>query len=189
MTEREHCAQHKSPEVNILEQPWVSCGLLGIVDPNDHCETCDPDMFKRMRLARQNVVKDFLEANNVDAVVDRIIDAGDCGRERPDFWVDCGTHILVMGVDEHQHSGRACECELTNITASNGVATTFLRFNPDKYRTLPGDKVLPISRRPEILLEWTTHHIQNPPAALLSVMHLFFNEYRYGDEKLTSITR
>ncbi|KAI9004794.1 hypothetical protein BC832DRAFT_540183 [Gaertneriomyces semiglobifer] len=116
MTEREHCAQHKSPDaVNILGHPCVSCGLLGILDSNGHCETCDPDMFKRMRLAKQNVVKDFLKANNVDAVVDRIIDAGDCGRERPDFWIDCGTHILVMEVDEHQHSGRACECEQTKM--------------------------------------------------------------------------
>ncbi len=29
-----------------------------------------------------------------------------CGKERPDFWWDCGAHAVVLEVDENQHGGR-----------------------------------------------------------------------------------
>ena len=113
----EHCETHRiSGEVNIMEQRCKSCTLLGIVDADGNCETCDPAAFKRIRLAKQNMVRDFLLAQGVPLTsVDRMIDGGECGKERPDFFIDCDTHILIIEVDEHQHSGRACECEQTRM--------------------------------------------------------------------------
>ncbi len=190
MRVHEHCEAHKvNGEVNILERKCKSCGLLGILDRNDNCETCDPATFKRIALAKQNMVRDYLIAEGfVFETVDRIIDGGVCGKERPDFYIDCGTHILIIEVDEHQHSGRACECEQTrmvNISQSNGMRTIFLRWNPDPYK--PSRKGVPMmatSRRLVVLKEWVRHHLKTPPSEFLSVMYLFFDGYEYGDEKL-----
>ncbi len=177
----EHCEAHKvDGEVNVLERKCRSCGLLGILDRNDNCETCDPVTFKRIALAKQNMVRDYLITEGfVFETIDRMIDGGVCGKERPDFYIDCGTHILIIEVDEHQHSGRACECEQTrmvNISQSNGMPTIFLRWNPDRYKSAKKGAVMTAtSRRLAILTEWTLHHIKTPPTEFLSVMYLFFD--------------
>lgn len=69
--------------------------------------------------------------------IDKVIDNGKCGLERPDFYIDSAPHILIIEVDEDQHSGRACECEqirMVNISQSNSLPTVFLQFDPDKYK-------------------------------------------------------
>lgn len=189
----EHCETHRIPgEVNILEQACKTCGLLGIVDKAGNCETCDPDTFKRVALAKQNMVRDYLlQEGFVFHSVDRMIDGGACGRERPDFYIDCGTHVLIIEVDEHQHSGRACECEqarMVNISQSNGMPTIFLRWNPDKYKThAKGIQVEATFKRLAVLKEWARHHMTHAPNEFLSVMYLYFDGYQYGTEKLETI--
>ncbi len=193
MRVHEHCEKHMvTGEVNILERICASCGLLGILDRNDKCETCDPETFKRIALAKQNMVRDYLQAEGfVFDSIDRMIDGGVCGRERPDFHIDCATHMLIIEVDEHQHSGRACECEQTrmvNISQSNGMPTIFLRWNPDQYKPArKGTKLVATSRRLAVLKEWIQHHIKNRPVDFLSVMYLFFDGYVSGDELLQTI--
>jgi hypothetical protein len=191
-TVHEHCQQHKiEGEVNMMEQLCKSCTLLGIVDANGNCETCDPAMFKRVRLAKQNMVRDFLMAQGIKFdTVDRMIDGGACGKERPDFYIDCGTHILIIEVDEDQHSGRACECEQTrmvNVSQSNGLATLFIRWNPDKYKVKKGCAVDSTRRRLDVLLEWIRHHQKTVPEDFLSVLYLYFDDYCYGEEKVEKI--
>ena len=192
---QEHCENHRLPdEVNIMERKCKSCGLLGIIDKNDNCETCDPETFKRVRLAKQNAVVDFLRVNGVEILsVDRMIDGGDCGKERPDILLDCVTHRVVIEVDEHQHSGRPCLCEQTrmvDISQSNGIKTLFLRFNPDKYKVAnAGVKMDSTARRLQVLLEWTWHWIKIEPTDFLSVMYLYFDGYSYGNEKLETMLK
>ena len=54
------------------------------------CETCDPNAFKIIRLAKQNNVRDFLLANGIQFTsIDRMIDGRVCGKERPDFFIEC----------------------------------------------------------------------------------------------------
>ena len=189
----EHCASHRlEGELNISETPCRSCGLLGLVDKNGNCETCDPETFKRVRLAKQNMVRDYLVREGFQfKTVDRMIDGGACGRERPDFMLDCGTHILIIEVDEEQHSGRACECEQTrmvNISQSNGMPTIFLRWNPDRYKTSKkGIPMAATSKRLAVLKEWALHLMKNAPVEFLSVMYLYFDGYQYGEEKLETI--
>jgi len=191
-TVHEHCEAHKIPgEVNIMEQRCKSCTLLGIVDADGNCETCDPAAFKRIRLAKQNMVRDFLLAQGVPLTsVDRMIDGGECGKERPDFFIDCDTHILIIEVDEHQHSGRACECEQTrmvNVSQSNGMRTVFLRWNPDTYKVPKGQTVDSTKKRLGVLLEWIEHFRKTPPESFLSVLYLFFDGYERGKEKLETM--
>lgn len=188
----EHCERHAIPsEVNLLEQRCTSCTLLTIVDSAGRCETCDPAAFKRVRLAKQNMVRDFLLAQRITfETVDKMVDGGACGRERPDFYIDCGTHILIIEVDEHQHSERACECEQTrmvNVSQSNGMRTMFLRWNPDKYKTRKGQKMDTTARRLDVLLEYVRHYQTTPPPDFLNVIYLYVDDFVYGDAKVETI--
>ena len=193
----EHCETHKLQyETNIVERKCQSCGLLGLLDKNNNCETCDPNAFKVIRLAKQNMVRDFLIAHGIPLSredIDKMIDNGVCGKERPDFRIDCGTHILIIEVDEYQHSGRPCECEQTrmvNVSQSNGMPTIFLRLNPDSYKVKTKEhKMVATSKRLDHLLEWTKYHMQNVPTDFLSVMYLYFDEFEKGDERLETILK
>jgi hypothetical protein len=187
----QHCERHKlKDEINYMENHCVSCNLLGIIDKNGHCDTCDPVLFKKVRLAKQNAVRDFLISENIlFDTVDRMIDGGICGRERPDFYMDCGTHFLVLEVDENQHSGRPCECEQTrmvNISQSNGLKTLFLRYNPDKYK--PGELSMETTtKRLDTLLDWVKFHIKTEPQYFLSAQYLFFDGFKRGDSKIDQV--
>ncbi|KAJ3032935.1 hypothetical protein HDV00_006979, partial [Rhizophlyctis rosea] len=162
-----------------------------IVDRDEDCETCDPVTFKRIYLAKQNVVKHFLVTHGIKfTTVDRPVDDGKCGKERPDFYIDCGTHILMIEVNEHQHSGRPCECEQTrmvNISQSNGMKTMFLCWNPDKYKAKPGRKNETMGRLLDVLLEFVGHYSINPPKGFLEVIYLYFDGYAYGEETTETI--
>ena len=187
----ERCENHKlSTDINILERLCVSCGLLGLLDTNFHCETCDPETFKKRRLRKQNEVQDYLLAHGITFTsIDKIIDGGVCGKERPDFYIDCGSHVLIIEVDENQHSGRACECEQTrmvNVSQSNGMPTVFLRYNPDKYKVKKGNRVENNANRLKHLLDWTKCLQKRIPTAFLQVMYLFFDYYE-KEENMTII--
>ena len=65
---------------------------------------------------------------------------GGCSQHRPDIFIDCLTHSIIIEVDEHQHkNGKSYtqECELRRL---NNLFTdladrpiVFIRFNPDSY--------------------------------------------------------
>ncbi|KAJ3042194.1 hypothetical protein HK097_002095 [Rhizophlyctis rosea] len=132
------------------------------------------DAFKRVRLAKQHMV----------------VDGGACGLERPDFYIDCGTHILIIEVDEHQHSERACECEQTRMvkySQSNGMRTMFLRWNPDKYKLRKGQQMDTTARRLDVLLEYIKHYQKTTPPDFLNVIYLYFDDFVYGDAKVETI--
>jgi len=189
---QEHCEQHKyENEINLIERQCKTCPFLGILDKDGNCETCDPASFKKVRLAKQTAVVDYLKANGIEMKqIDRIIDGGVCGLERPDIYIDCGTHILIVEVDEDQHSGRPCECEQTrmvNISQSNGLKTFFLRFNPDGYKRPKGIKQESTAKRFKTLLDWVNHWKKTEPIDFLSVMYLYFDGYQHGFEKVECI--
>ena len=100
-----HCVLHtKYPEVSLVGGVCTSCGLVDILDSTSLCSSCDPNAFKRARLAKQREVKLWLDSAGHGNYVsyDRIIDGGTCGLERPDFLYDCGTHYVSFEVDENQ---------------------------------------------------------------------------------------
>jgi hypothetical protein len=139
-----HCEIHKAPEeFDLVQAECISCHLPDILDKNGHCPTCDPIAMRRVYLAKQKPVKDFIDANTDLKYVsyDRMIDKGVCGKERPDLLFDFSIQFVVNEIDEDQHSGRECSCEqgrMVNITGSLGMKTLFLRWNPDKYKPLHG---------------------------------------------------
>ena len=89
---------------------------------NGLCEYCDPAIASRARLAKQREVKMWLDLcpELGDYIVyDRTIDGGECGRKRPDFMCDDGTHRTILEVV----TDRNAECEhsrMVNVSQSNG---------------------------------------------------------------------
>jgi len=106
-----HCEEHKiAGEINLIHRTCVRCNLPDIVDERLLCATCDPEVEKRVRLAKQKI-KDVFDASGLRYFsYDRVIDNGWLGKERPDFLFDAETNFVIVEVDEEQHRNAPCYC-------------------------------------------------------------------------------
>jgi len=61
------------------------------------------------------------------------------GSSRPDFLWKLETHWVILEVDESQHRGMSYSCErrreLDLYNTAGGLPVTFVRFNPDAFKT------------------------------------------------------
>ena len=151
--------------LNLVEHPCKSCGLLEIVDADGKCGSCSPEVFRAARLAKQKMVKDWLDIAGLQYVSydRRLEDARACELyRRPDFLFDCGTHFAVLEVDEHQHKGVSCEvARMVNITGALGLPTVFVRLNPDGYRPAGGaGRQASKNKRRDELLRVLRYHME-----------------------------
>jgi hypothetical protein len=180
-----HCESHKEDgEINLIERPCVSCGLLEILDKNNNCYTCDPTQWNRIRLAKQNALMEFLDKNGFPGdSTDKMINGGTCGRERPDRVYDLNDKVIIIECDENQHRERACDCEQTrmvNIGQSyGGTPVYFIRFNPDKFEGKDED----IKKRYKLLASLLKDIQQNrskklPQNALVSAIYLYYDDWQ-----------
>jgi hypothetical protein len=157
-----------------------------VLDQSEHCEYCNPETFQTARLAKQNMLFDYLDQRTdlpKPKSTDTIVDGGECGKERPDRVYDYGDKIVILECDEHQHRDRQCLCEqnrMVNIGQSfGGLPVHFIRWNPDDY--IPENE----NKEPEII---TKRHIlagdlirdisknrYNLPHALVSAIYLYYD--------------
>ena len=130
---------------------------------------------------------------------DQIIDSS-CSKVRPDFVFDCGTHFVIIEVDEHQHKSYSnCGSTLEErqkmenkrmfmiFQSFGGPRTAFIRYNPDVFRV--NDKVVTMSdqKRHKCLLQWVKHYLKNQPENPLEVKYLFYDGYDESDRTMISI--
>lgn len=187
--ERMHCEVHKQEtEVDLVERRCVSCDYAMVLNQDNKCVYCDPTNFQKVRLAKQNEVKEVLDRNGiVYSSYDKVIDQAICGRERPDFVIEAATHVIVLEVDEHQHNDRHPECEMyrmINISQSfGGTPVIFLRYNPDTFKvgrmkidTKKGDRYERLLTAIEYLRDYYAE-----PDYFLSVAYLFYDEYQVNE--------
>ena len=133
------CEEHKyADDINVVEKSCVDCGLeFFIGSETGKCEYCLGHFKERVikRGVKEKVVKDFLLENNFEFTNDKK-DKESCLNYRPDFIFDFNTHIVIIEVDEKQHSGYKCECEQTRMINLSqdfgGLPVVFIRYNPDK---------------------------------------------------------
>ena len=182
-----HCEFHKlDEEINLVEQACSSCGLVMILDNKNKCEYCNPEMFKKAALAKQNKLMGFLDSVGLQGnSTDKIIDGGICGLERPDRVYDFVDKMIILECDEEQHRNRNCTCEQTrmiNIGQSfGGVPVYFIRFNPDDYIPFNNKNPEDIKTRYK-LLETMLKNIKDNkykklPKALVSAIYLYFDDW------------
>ncbi len=182
-TKRMRCEEHKHEgDVNLVEERCTSCGLLGLLNGDNQCITCKPSVFNEFIKKHELRIKSLLDANGFKyASHDKIANGVDCGKERPDFVFDCGTHIVILEVDEDQHSGYQCLCEQTrmiNITQGfGGMRIFWIRFNPDSFKLPDGtNSNITNNAREKHLLEWVKYAQERVPKNLGEVVYLFYNK-------------
>lgn len=194
-----HCELHKiANEINLIESPCSNCGLINILDNNNLCEFCNPELFTRAYLAKQNALMNYLDARNLKGnTTDKTIENGICGKERPDRVYDFGDKIIILECDENQHYQRDCSCEqirMVNIGQSyGGIPVYFIRWNPDNYST-QNDKKRPeiITKRYKILGDLINSiQIRKTllPNALVSALYMYYDGWQsLSNEKWHIIT-
>jgi hypothetical protein len=152
------------------------------------CADHDPALKQRVRLRKQREIKYLLD--NAPAPLsqfqsyDQRVEGGVCGQERPDFVWDCGTHIVVLEVDEYQHRNYPPACErvrMVNLVSTFGLRTVFVRYNPDEYQ---GQTVAVRPRHRQTYLAAFLRRILQPEAFrgpnFAEVVYLFFDGFDMG---------
>jgi hypothetical protein len=108
-----------------------------------YCLRCFVHLFPDKPVARnyknkELAVKDFIESKFPDFtwISDKRIEGG-CSRRRPDLYLDMGFQVLMIEVDEHQHTDYNCSCEnKRKMELSKDIGErpmVIIRFNPDEY--------------------------------------------------------
>jgi hypothetical protein len=101
----------------------------------------------RNHKTKERHVADFIRANfpEYDLSFDKRIEGG-CSKRRPDIFIDIGTHIVIIEIDENQHDAYDCSCENKRLMelfmdAGGNRPIVMVRFNPDGYKTYDNKQV------------------------------------------------
>jgi hypothetical protein len=142
------CARHRTDDMLCLPHRRCKTYLCDIQRSpkfDGHCMRCFSYLFpekysegRRNYKNKEICVADFVKDSfpEQDWICDKTVDWG-CSRKRPDLLLNLGSHVLIVEVDEYQHSTYDNLCEQRRImTLYQDVAhapTVFIRFNPDGY--------------------------------------------------------
>jgi hypothetical protein len=195
-----YCEDHLKPnKENVINLGLFPCGLCGLpgILTNNKCETCDPEVIKVRTKAKENRVRDIFTSLKITFVHDKILDSSaSCGRERPDFVIDCEDHYVIFEVDENQHASYACECEQTRminlVQACGGMPVTFIRYNPDVYEPHGKQKMLSLEQREKKMLEYLKLAVRNSPKErgdFANVLYLFYDGHDSTEPSWHSLIR
>ena len=100
-------------------------------------------MFPDKPVARNYKTKEYAVVEYVKTkfpdfswIADKKVSDG-CSKRRPDLLLDLGYQIIVVEVDENQHTDYDCSCEnKRTMELSQDLGhrpIVFIRFNPDEY--------------------------------------------------------
>ena len=176
---QEHAPLHSK---NLGVYSCTSCGLDDIL-VNGKCTTCDPSIVQVRQHAKENRIRDILIASKIEFIHDKMLEGPICGRERPDFQIDCGTHFIYIEVDENQHQSYTRECEQTrmiNLVEARGIPVRFIRYNPDSYKPVKGQRLINQLQREKKLIEYVKYAMNHSPiedTMFANVLYLFYDEY------------
>jgi hypothetical protein len=174
-----YCMDCKTEQMeNVSSFKCISCNLFSVAKQGDRCKKyCQAfDAYSKRHEIR---VKTLLEENKIPILChDKIIDSR-CNKYRPDFVIDCGTHMVIVEVDEDQHSSYEQDCEEARMIAIwqsfGGTPCVFIRYNPDNYKIKNAD-VIPVEfREKHIFLPELRKRMKKSPADTLSVIRVFYD--------------
>jgi hypothetical protein len=185
-----HCEEHYDENIhyNLVQKECITCFVLDCVDNEQKCSRCSEYLSKRLHLRKQRQVKMWIDNNrNLPKYLfyDRPLTSEPvCGKERPDFTFDCGTHLVILEVDEYQHKNYQSECELIrmkNITNASTMPCIWIRYNPDEFKGC----TLKITEkyRCELLLKVLSVCMSMQPQStedFLRVAYLFYDGFKLG---------
>jgi len=138
------CKHNKNRNNCIICKPEISCILCKSILPtkykpycfrcfcylNPHSEVCTKYKLKETYVVNR-IKEKFID---LEFVYNKRISGG-CSRRIPDLYLHCGTHNLVVEIDENQHSNYSCENRRIMELFQDGgsIPLVVIRFNPDTY--------------------------------------------------------
>lgn len=207
---RIRCSKHKSEDmeyINLCRSDFCNISVTH-KKYDGYCAACFIHLFPENKVSRnyktkENEVATFVKSLEIDkeylTTFDRRLEYG-CSLRRPDIMIECVTHVVVVEVDENQHSSIDCACEekrhmqiFQDVGGNRPIV--FIRFNPDGYKDSHGTKhpscfkfhkqlCIPIindrhvwSARLEVLKARIIHHISKLPCSEVIIEHLFYNGF------------
>ena len=110
-----------------------------------YCAYCFINMFPDNKISKnyktkEIAVRDYISERYPDFtwICDTRIPDG-CSRRRPDLMLDLGYQVIIIEIDENQHTSYDCICENKRLMElSQDIEhrnLIFIRFNPDAYKT------------------------------------------------------
>jgi hypothetical protein len=141
-----YCSIHKlDGMVDVLNPICNSewCSTRPIEKYDGYCRYCYMNLFPDKPVSRnyktkERTVVEFVTTKFPDFtwVADKHVSGG-CSKRRPDLLLDLGYQIIIVEIDENQHTDYDCSCENKRIMElSQDVGhrpIVFIRFNPDDY--------------------------------------------------------
>ena len=108
-----------------------------------HCLFCYMNLFPDKPVSRNYKTKEYSVVEyiktkfpNLNWIADKII-LGGCSKRRPDLLLDLFYQIIIIEVDENQHTDYDCSCQnkrIMELSQDLGHRPIiFIRFNPDDY--------------------------------------------------------
>lgn len=141
-----YCRDHKKENMvdvthKRCKSEWCDTHITNKYD--GYCHHCFVHLFPDHELSRSYNTKEKAVAKyivdefpGVDVELDKRIDGG-CSKRRPDIYIDIGSHVIIIEVDENQHLSYDQSCEskrIMEIWKDIGYRSlVVVRFNPDKY--------------------------------------------------------
>ena len=183
--------------------------------PNNACKTCDgeyvsktsnyyPNCFKCFCIMnpgveisknyrfKEHYLRDYLkeEFPEISFTFNKTLRA--CSKRRPDIFVECYTHAIIIECDEYQHRNYSCEnkrvMEIFQDLGSRPLIV--LQFNPDSYINKNGERIQGCFKRAQkgnlvlLKLEWNRrlkslkklllHHFETIPTKEITIVKLFY---------------
>lgn len=127
----------------LCKSEW--CETSGNAKYEGHCLNCFIHLFpdrpnaRNYKTKEKAVVDYILENFPLDKytwISDKRVKDG-CSKRRPDLLLDLGYQVIIVEVDEHQHTDYDCACENKRLMElSQDVyhrPIVLIRFNPDEY--------------------------------------------------------
>ena len=141
-----YCATHKKEGmVNVINKTCKTylCSTRVHEKYDGYCLFCYINMFPDKPVSRNYKTKEYSVVEYIKTkfpdftwIADKIISGG-CSKRRPDLLLDLGEQIVIIEVDENQHTDYDCSCEnkrIMELSQDLGHRPiVFIRFNPDDY--------------------------------------------------------
>ena len=143
-----YCDKHKLVDmINVISKSCKSTWCSTQVSNkyyDGYCLRCFIYLFPDKPVSRNYKTKeysvlDFIKTkfSELDFIADKIISGG-CSRRRPDLLLDMLYQIIIIEIDENQHTDYDCSCQnkrLMELSQDLGHRPiVFIRFNPDVYK-------------------------------------------------------
>lgn len=204
----QYCSKHKLQNmIDVIHKKCNVCWNTQISNSKYEgmCFYCYCHTYPNRKIIRQfrskqtfihkNLVNNFKDFEKI-TIYDKSISGG-CSKKRPDWFIECYTHSIIVECDEHQHKRTSKDCEqirLNNIFIDLAERPlVVIRFNPDSYINKKGEKLpglFTITKKGRLLISddsvWIyrfgklvskiKYHLLNIPKKGFTINNLFYDE-------------